>query len=427
MSYVVVIGTQWGDEGKGKIIHLLSENSDVIVRFCSADIPGHTVYYNDIKYKLHFIPVGVFYPDKITVLSNGMVIDLATLTEEMDYLKNNGISLENFKVSSMAHIILPYHKILDQLEAEKESPSRKGRTRQGIMSAYIDKVSRRGIRVMDLMDRDIFRDKLKTSLEEKNKVFKKLYSISSKGFDIIYNDYMQYRDIIAPYVVDTPFLLNKLCRDGKKILFEGIQGTLMDVDFGTYPFVGSFNYTAGGACTGSGIPPAGIKNILGVAKAYTTRVGSGPYPTELIDDMGEELRAAGAEYGSTTGRPRRCGWLDLPMIRYSAIVNGLTGLIITKLDVLDSFETIKVCNGYKYEGKIYKDFPVNLKILENCEPVYEEFPGWEEDTIDITDYEDLPSQARDYLEFIEKETGVEIYMISVGQQREQTVIRKDVW
>ena len=425
MSYTVVMGTQWGDEGKGKIIHLLSEEADVIVRFSSADIPGHTVFYNDTKYKLHFIPVGVFYPDKIAVLGNGMVIDLGTLTGEMDYLKNSGLTLENLKISSMAHIILPYHKILDQLEAEQEPHSIRGRTRKGVISAYIDKVARRGIRIMDLLDKDIFKEKLKTALDEKNKIFKKLYSISSKGFDIIYNDYMHYRDAILPYVADTPFFLNELTDE--KVLFEGVQGTLMDVDFGTYPFVGSSNFTVGAGCTGSGIPPTKIKNILGVTKSYTTRVGAGPYPTELLDDEGEELRAAGGEYGSTTGRPRRCGWLDLPMIRYSAIVNGLTGLVVTKLDVLDDFETIKVCTGYKYGGKVYKNFPLNLKILEKCEPIYKEFPGWEEDTIKIKNYSGLPQAARDYLEFIEKEVGVKICMISVGQQREQTIIKNKIW
>jgi adenylosuccinate synthase len=427
MSCTVVIGTQWGDEGKGKIIHLLAEKADVVVRFGSADIPGHTVFYKGVKYKLHFIPVGIFYPEKIAVLGNGMVIDPGMLTDEMNYLQKNGVSLENLKISSMAHIVMPYHKLLDQLDLEENDSAKKGRTRKGVTSSYVDKVARKGIRVMDLMDEDIFRDKLKEAIEEKNKIFTKVYSVSSKGFDVIYNDYIHYRNIIAPYVTNTPFLLNGLSSQGKKILFEGIQGTFMDLDFGTYPYVGSYNFTAGSACIGSGIGPTRIKNIIGVTKAYITRVGDGPFPTELLDDTGEELRAAGGEYGFTTGRPRRCGWLDLPMIRYSAIINGLSGLCVTKLDVLDGFETIKLCVGYEYNGQIYKDFPQDLKILENCKPVYREFPGWQQDTIKIKNYDELPREARNYLNYISEQVGVEIFLISVGHQREQTIIRRDVW
>ncbi|HPZ09520.1 MAG TPA: adenylosuccinate synthase [Candidatus Eremiobacteraeota bacterium] len=427
MACTIVIGTQWGDEGKGKIIHLLAESADVVVRFASADMPGHTVFYNGVKYKLQFIPVGIFYPEKLTVLGNGMVIDLGMLCEEMDYLQKNGISLENLKISSMAHIVLPYHKILDQLEADKDSTVKRGRTRKGVASAYVDKVARKGIRVMDLMDDKIFSDKLKKILEEKNKIFDKVYSIAQKGFDVIYNDYIRYRDIIAPYVTNTPFLLNGLSSQGKKILFEGIQGTFMDLDFGTYPYVGSFNFTAGSACIGSGIGPTRIKNIIGVTKAYTTRVGEGPFPTELLGDMEEELRAAGGEYGATTGRPRRCGWLDLVMIRYSCILNGISGLAVTKLDVLDNFDIIKLCVGYEYEGVIYKDFPQDLKVLENCIPVYREFPGWKQDTLDIRNYDDLPLEARKYLDYISEQAGVPIYLVSVGHKREQSIIRRDVW
>ena len=427
MSCTVVIGTQWGDEGKGKIIHLLAEKADVVVRFGSADIPGHTVFYNGVKYKLHFIPVGIFYQEKLSVLGNGMVIDLAMLTEEMDYLKKNGVSLENLKISSMAHIVMPYHKLLDRLEVEENNVAKKGRTRKGVDSAYLDKVARKGIRVMDLMDEALFKEKLKKLIEEKNKFFNEFYNLSSKGFDVIYNDYINYRNIIAPYVTNTPFLLNSLSSQGKKILFEGIQGTFMDLDFGTYPYVGSYNFTAGSACIGSGIGPTRIKHIIGVTKSYMTRVGDGPFPTELLDDMGEELRAAGGEYGSTTGRPRRCGWLDLPMIRYSVIINGLTGLGVTKLDVLDGFETIKLCVGYEYEGQIYKDFPQDIKILEKCKPVYREFPGWQQDTIKIRNYDELPQEAQNYLNYISEQAGVEVFLVSVGHQREQTIVRKDVW
>jgi len=427
MSCTIIVGLQWGDEGKGKIIHLLGDYADAVIRFGSGDRPGHTIFYNNVKYKLHMIPVGVFYPDKIGVLGNGMVIEPARLIEEMDYLKKAGIKLDNLKISHLAHLIFPYHKILEQLDSEDENKSSVQKAWKGISAAYTDKICRKGIRMIDLIDEKSFKEKLKAALEEKNKIFSKVYSIASKGFDVIYNDYIQYRDAILPYITDTTLLLNNMISRGKKLLFEGVQGTFMDLDFGTYPYVGTYYAIAGAASIGTGVGPNKFREIIGVTKAYTTRVGDGPFPTELLDDMGEEIRAAGGEYGTSTGKPRRCGWVDLPMLRYASIINGLTGIAVTKLDVLDGFEKIKICVGYEYKGEIYKDFSFDNAFLQKCKPVYKEFRGWQKDTIHIKNYEDLPVEAKDYLEFIACETGVDICMISTGQQKEQTIIRRKIW
>ncbi|MFH1245793.1 MAG: adenylosuccinate synthase, partial [Candidatus Omnitrophota bacterium] len=381
MPNTVLIGTQWGDEGKGKIIDILSRQADIIVRFQGGNNAGHTIVVKDEQFILHLIPSGILHQDKVCVIGNGVVIDPEVLLQEIDDLKKRGVKVDsNLKISDQAHLIFPYHKIVDKLRESKRAAQRIGTTGRGIGPCYADKVNRCGIRVGDLLDKEVFREKLRSTLTEKNEIFKKIYGHKGFSFQQIYQEYISYAERIERYVLDCCQFLNSAVKEGKDILFEGAQGTALDVDFGTYPYVTSSNATAGGACIGSGVSPVDIDKIVGVAKAYTTRVGSGPFPTEFPLSLLEKIRRRGKEFGATTGRPRRCGWFDAVVVRRAMMINHLSEIALTKLDVLDELDTIKICTEYKYAGKTYLNFPSNIRVLENCRAVYEEHPGWREET-----------------------------------------------
>lgn len=420
----VVVGTQWGDEGKGKIIDYLAEDVDIIARFQGGANAGHTVVLRDKKYIFHLVPSGILYPDKICVIGNGVVLDPVSLFEEIDFLEKNGISVEGrLFISENAHITLPYHKILDRIEDKFRGKGALGTTGRGIGTTYADKFNRIGIRVIDFMEEDIFMEKLKIALELKNYLFREYYKEEMLSPDRIYQETEFYRERMRKMVINTASYLNEEIEKGKDVLAEGAQGTFLDIDFGTYPYVTASNCIAGGACTGLGISPKKIKHIIGVAKSYTTRVGMGPFPTELKGEEGEFLRKVGNEYGATTGRPRRCGWFDAVLVRFAVMVNGLDELVMTKLDVLTGIEKIKISVGYKFDGKVYKDYPFNTKVFSNCDIVYEEMDGWSEDIRGIRKYRDLPVNAKRYLERIEEILNVPITMVSVGSSREQMIVR----
>lgn len=422
MSTVVLIGAQWGDEGKGKITDFLARQAEVVVRSQGGNNAGHTVVVDDKEYKLHLIPSGILYPEKLCVIGNGVVIDPKVLLEEIDYLAENGIQTDNLRISSSAHVIMPYHKKLDELQEERRGNKKIGTTKRGIGPCYMDKIARTGIRIIDLINANDFKETLGSALQDKNYLFDKVYNTTGFELQEIYDEYMQYAERIRPYVTDTSVLINKAIDEKRDVLFEGAQGTLLDIDHGTYPFVTSSYPTSGGACVGSGVGPTKIDSVLGVVKAYTTRVGEGPFPTELRNEMGDQIRKAGHEFGTTTGRPRRCGWMDAVILRYAARINGLTGIAVTKLDVLDGLETLKICTAYKYQGEILNEFPSSLKVLEQCQPVYEELPGWQQETSEIEDYNDLPQNAKRYLHRLEELSGVKIDMVSVGPGRKQTIV-----
>jgi adenylosuccinate synthase len=423
---VVVVGTQWGDEGKGKIVDLLSERADVVVRYQGGHNAGHTVVAGSEVIVLHLVPTGVLHPGKLGIIGNGVVVDPAALFEELEGLSGRGIDVsQRLFISEAAHLIMPYHKAIEK-ESEKTKGTRKiGTTGRGIGPTYADKMARIGIRVGDLLDPPLFREKLSANLIEMNWFLDNLYKV--KGFDLdkVYEEYMGYAERMRGYAANTSLLINRLLDEGKKVLFEGAQGTHLDVDHGTYPYVTSSNATAGGACTGAGVGPTRIGAILGVAKAYTTRVGSGPFPTELKGEMGEALRARGKEFGATTGRPRRCGWFDAVSVRYAVRVNSLTGLAITKLDVLDGLREIKVCTGYRYKGKIYDEMPAQIRVLEGCEPIYESLKGWEGPTTGTTSYKKLPEAARDYIEYLSNVSACPVDLISTSSRRGENIILKD--
>lgn len=423
MANKILVGAQWGDEGKGKITDLLARTADVIVRFGGGNNAGHTVIVGDQKFELHLIPSGILYAEKINIIGNGVVIDPAALVKEMQMLEERGISLDNFFISEIAHVIMPYHRLLDKLEEERKGEGKIGTTGKGIGPAYTDKVARRGIRLIDTLDKERFYRRLTDALEYQNLLLEKVYGVEPLKAEDIMEEYREYIDIIRKHVTDTTLLLDKARREGKEIFFEGAQGTLLDVDYGTYPYVTSSNPTAGGVCTGTGFGPAGIDGVIGVAKAYVTRVGEGPFPTELKNETGDYLREKGHEYGVTTGRPRRCGWFDIPIIKHAIRVNGLTELALTKLDVLTGMEELKVCVGYKYQGEYLSEFPLEQETLFNCEPVYETMAGWSEDISGYTEYEQLPQAARAYIEYIEKESGIPVKIIGTGPEREQIIIR----
>lgn len=423
MANKILVGAQWGDEGKGKITDLLARTADVIVRFGGGNNAGHTVIVGDQKFELHLIPSGILYAEKINIIGNGVVIDPAALVKEMQMLEERGISLDNFFISEIAHVIMPYHRLLDKLEEERKGEGKIGTTGKGIGPAYTDKVARRGIRLIDTLDKERFYRRLTDALEYQNLLLEKVYGVEPLKAEDIMEEYREYIDIIRKHVTDTTLLLDKARREGKEIFFEGAQGTLLDVDYGTYPYVTSSNPTAGGVCTGTGFGPAGIDGVIGVAKAYVTRVGEGPFPTELKNETGDYLREKGHEYGVTTGRPRRCGWFDIPIIKHAVRVNGLTELALTKLDVLTDMEELKVCVGYKYQGEYLSEFPLEQETLFNCEPVYETMAGWSEDISGYTEYEQLPQAARAYIEYIEKESGIPVKIIGTGPEREQIIIR----
>lgn len=423
---LVVIGAQWGDEGKGKIVDLLSERAEYVVRYQGGHNAGHTVVVGNDVIVLHLIPTGLLHPGKVGVIGNGVVVDPGAFLEELETLSARGISVSGrLFISESAHLIMPYHKAIDK-ESEKMKGTRKiGTTGRGIGPAYADKMARIGIRVVDLLDPDLFREKLATNLIEMNYFLEQLYKV--KGFDLetVFKEYMDYAEQIKPYIADTSLLLNRVIDEGRHLLFEGAQGTHLDVDLGTYPFVTSSNATAGGACTGTGVGPTRINEVLGVAKAYTTRVGSGPFPSELNNPMGESLRAKGKEFGATTGRPRRCGWFDAVLVRYSVRVNHLTSLAITKLDVLDGFPEIDLCVGYQYEGKTIREVPSSLRSLEKCTPVFERFSGWTEPTTGVTSYHQLPKNAKVYLEAISEQVGCRVDIVSTSSKRGETIVLRN--
>ncbi|MGG4397326.1 adenylosuccinate synthase [Paenibacillus thiaminolyticus] len=419
MSTVVVVGTQWGDEGKGKITDFLAESADVVARYQGGNNAGHTILINNKKYKLSLIPSGIFYTDKICVIGNGMVVNPKALIEEIGYIHDNGFSTDNLRISDRAHVIMPYHMVLDGLEEERKGPNKIGTTRKGIGPAYMDKAARNGIRIVDLLDKDVFEEKFRHLAKEKNELIR-MYGGEELDIEETLNEYLQYADAIRKYVVDTSVVLNDAIDAGQKVLFEGAQGVMLDIDQGTYPFVTSSNPTAGGVCIGSGVGPSKIEEVIGVAKAYTTRVGDGPFPTELNCETGDFIREAGHEYGTVTGRARRVGWFDSVVVRHARRVSGITGLSLNSLDVLTGLETVKICTAYKYRDQVIEHYPANLNMLAECEAIYEEMPGWMEDISQCKTMEDLPESTRNYVKRVSELTGIPISIFSVGRNREQT-------
>ena len=418
---IVIVGTQWGDEGKGKIIDILSQRVDYIVRYQGGNNAGHTVVVGDKEYIFHLIPSGILHKGKICCIGNGVVIDPAVLLKEIDGLRVSGVNINNrFKVSSLAHIIMPYHKILDELR-EKKRAYKIGTTGRGIGPCYADKITRCGIRMIDLLNPAVLRDKLKDNLNEKNEVFKKVYRHRGFDFNSIYKEYLHYGRKFSRYICNSASLLNRAINNKKDVLFEGAQGTFLDIDFGTYPFVTSSSATSGGACIGTGVSPVKIDKVVGVAKAYTTRVGEGPFPTEFDCEFGRVMREKGHEFGATTGRPRRCGWLDMLMVKEAVMLNGISELAIMKMDVLDGLKTIKVCTAYKYKGKIFKDFPHDQEVLAKAKPVYKEFPGWGNLASKPKTFRQLQPNAKAYLNMLEDSLGARITMVSIGSARNETI------
>ena len=423
MSNIVIIGTQWGDEGKGKIVDLLAEFVDLVVRFQGGNNAGHTMVVSGNQFICHLVPSGILQK-KTCLIGNGVVVDPAVLLEEFDNLSSKGIDVgpDMLKISEKAHIIMPYHKQIDLAREKMKGDQKIGTTVRGIGPCYEDKATRRGIRFVELLDPEIFSEKVNTIMEEKNFYLKHYLSSETLDPNSIIKEYKSYAERLAPHVVNISIMMDKAIKAGKKILFEGAQGTHLDIDHGTYPYVTSSNTVSGNACCGSGIGPKEITGVIGIVKAYTTRVGKGPFPTELFDEIGAAIQKKGAEFGATTGRKRRCGWLDTVLLRNSARLNGLTGLVITKLDVLGGQKFLKICTGYEYNGDIIHDFPASLKILDACKPVYETLPGWSEDLSDIRKVGDLPQNARNYIHRIEELAETPINIISIGPGRNETII-----
>jgi adenylosuccinate synthase len=420
MSVTVLVGSQWGDEGKGKIVDVLSEKFEIVARYQGGANAGHTVEIGDKQYILHLIPSGILRKDVDCVIGNGVVVDPNALLAEIKLLEENSISVEGrLFISHNAHLIMPYHKLLDSIGESGEKKI--GTTGRGIGPCYMDKYARKGIRIVDLLKKDTLRKKIRENLEEKNTLLKNVYKREGLDVEEIINEYIQFDKVIDSYVTDVPSMLNKSIKEGKNILLEGAQGALLDIDHGTYPYVTSSSPTSGGASTGTGIPPNKITSIFGIVKAYTTRVGQGPFPTELTDADGEKLRAVGAEYGATTGRPRRCGWFDAFLVRYSAMINGVDSVAITKLDVLSAFEKIKVCVGYEIDGTTLNTFPSDVDTLSNVTPVYETVEGWIEDISECRSYKALPLKTKKYLEFMSDKANIKIDIVSVGPKRDQTL------
>ncbi len=427
LSSVVVVGTQWGDEGKGKITDFLSEHAEVIARYQGGNNAGHTIKFDGNTYKLHLIPSGIFYNDKLCVIGNGMVVDPSALATEIDYLHERGISTDNLRISNRAHVILPYHLKLDEVQEEQKGANKIGTTKKGIGPAYMDKAARVGIRIADLLDPEVFHRKLEVNLEEKNRLLERMYETEGFQIEDIYETYIALGKRIASYVCDTSVVLNDALDEGRRVLFEGAQGVMLDIDQGTYPFVTSSNPVAGGVTIGSGVGPTKIKHVVGVSKAYTTRVGDGPFPTELHDEIGHQIREVGREYGTTTGRARRVGWFDSVVVRHARRVSGLTDLSLNSVDVLTGIETLKICTAYRYKGEIMEEFPASLDVLAQCEPVYEELPGWTEDITKCKSLGELPANARHYIERISQLTGIPLSIFSVGPDRSQTNVVRSVY
>ena len=428
MSSVVVVGTQWGDEGKGKITDFLSEQAEYVARYQGGDNAGHTIQFGGETYKLHLIPSGIFSPEKLCIIGNGVVVNPKSLVTELAYLHERNITTDNLRISDRAHVILPYHIELDRLQEEAKGDKKIGTTIKGIGPAYMDKAARVGIRIADLLDREVFEERLRINLEDKNRQFTKLYDANPMNFEDIFEEYYEYGQQIKQYVCDTSVLLNDALDNGKRVLFEGAQGVMLDIDQGTYPFVTSSNPLAGGVTIGSGVGPSKVTKVVGVCKAYTSRVGDGPFPTELFDEIGSRIREVGREYGTTTGRPRRVGWFDSVVMRHSKRVSGITNLCLNSIDVLTGLETVKICVAYrKSNGEEISHYPASLVELGQCEPVYEELPGWSEDITGCRTLDELPIEAQNYVRRVSELVGVKISTFSVGPDRNQTNILEDVW
>jgi adenylosuccinate synthase len=427
MTTAVVVGTQWGDEGKGKITDFLSRQANIVARYQGGNNAGHTIKFDGETYKLHLIPSGIFYQDKICVMGNGLVINPKALLDEINYLNERGVSVDHLKISNRAHVILPYHLKLDELQEEAKGENKIGTTKKGIGPAYTDKASRMGIRMADLMDKELFRAKLEQNLKEKNLLFEKIYDSTAMNVDEIFNEYYEYGKKLEKFICDTSVILNDAADNGDHILFEGAQGVMLDIDQGTYPFVTSSNPTAGGVTIGAGIGPSKINRVMGVSKAYTTRVGDGPFPTELNNETGDRIREVGREYGTTTGRPRRVGWFDAVVVNHARRVSGITDLSLNSLDVLTGIETLKICVAYRYNGELMKEYPANLNVLASCEPVYEELPGWSEDITNARSLDDLPESTKTYIRRVSELTGIPVSIFSVGPDRTQTNVLTDIY
>ncbi|HDK7161644.1 TPA: adenylosuccinate synthase [Clostridium botulinum] len=428
MSAFIVLGAQWGDEGKGKMTDYLAENADVVVRFQGGNNAGHTVVVGEKEYKLHLIPSGILYNDKLNVIGNGVVLDPKALFEEINYLESLGVEItpDRLIISDRAHVIMPYHRILDGIKERARGNKDIGTTGKGIGPSYTDKMERSGIRVCDLIHKEVFEENLKETLEVKNKIITEIFGGEALDYNEIYNEYLGYAEKLRPFVKDISVIVNKKIKDGKEVLFEGAQGTLLDIDYGTYPYVTSSSTIAGGVCIGAGVGPTAITNAVGIAKAYTTRVGKGPFPTELLDSTGDWVREKGHEFGVTTGRARRCGWLDLVILKTSARISGLTSFAVTKIDTLAGLDTLKVCTGYRLNGEIIDYVPASLEDLAKCEPIYEEFEGWDDSIANARCYEDLSENAIKYLKKIEDFTETKVSIVSVGPKRDQTMMISEI-
>jgi adenylosuccinate synthase len=427
MSAVILIGAQWGDEGKGKVTDFLASQANVVVRSTGGNNAGHTVVVGEEEFKIHLVPSGILYSNTNCIIGNGVVIDPKVLIKEIDSLIARGVKVDNLRISSNAHVIMPYHVKLDELEEESKGDSKIGTTKRGIGPAYVDKASRIGIRMGDLLEQEEFHAKLVRNVAAKNIILEKIYNSTAFNAEEIYQEYLGYAKRLAAHITDTSLMIHQAIERGEKVLFEGAQGTLLDLDHGTYPYVTSSNPTSAGACIGSGVGPTRINKVVGVIKAYTTRVGAGPFPTELLDEAGEEIRSKGKEFGTTTGRPRRCGWYDAVIARYTARINGIDAFAVTKLDVMGGLDTIKICTGYKFGEQILQEFPLSQKVLEQCVPVYEEMPGWQEDISNVKTFEELPEAAKNYLNKIKELAGVDLFLVAVGPRRDETIILQQVF
>jgi adenylosuccinate synthase len=427
MATSMVLGTQWGDEGKGKIVDYLAQKADVVVRSQGGNNAGHTVVVDDKAFALRLLPSGILFADKTCIIGSGVVVNPKVLLGEIENIKKQGVQISQIELSTRAHVVMPYHVRIDEQDEILKGDAKIGTTKNGIGPCYADKVNRVGIRMVDLMDEAVFREKLRINLDLKNRLFEKYYGVEGFDYDEILQEYLGYAEQLRPYVKDTDYSANAYVTEGKKVLFEGAQATMLDLDHGTYPFVTSSNPTAGGAVTGSGVGPRRMQNIVGVVKAYTTRVGAGPFPAEQINETGEYLRNTGHEFGTVTGRPRRCGWLDTAVVQYAAMLNSLDYLAITRLDILDQLDKIRICKGYMYKGKELKEYPASLDVLYHVEPIYEEMDGWKTDITHCRTYEDLPANARYYVERISQLVGVPLGIVSVGPNRDQTIVIHEIF
>ena len=427
MSSVVVMGTQWGDEGKGKIVDHLAQQAQVVVRYQGGNNAGHTVVVKGVESKLNLLPSGILYPGKTCIIGNGVVVDPAHLLKEIAGMQERGIDMSGLKISNRAQVILPYHRLMDEVDEESRGDAKIGTTKKGIGPCYVDKNARIGIRFVDLMDPEEFARQLKINVTAKNRILTELFGRKPLNYDEILAEYLGYAEKLRPYVTDTIFTLHDAIGRGDKVLFEGAQATMLDIDYGTYPFVTSSHPVAGGVCVGAGVGPSAIGKVVGVVKAYTTRVGEGPFVTELHDETGNLIRERGHEYGTTTGRPRRTGWLDSVVVKYACMLSGIDCLAITRLDILDALPTLKICTGYLYKGQPLHEYPASLKVLDEVEPVYEELPGWQSDITGIRRYEDLPLNARRYVERLSECAGARLGVISVGPDREQTILLEEMF